>query len=298
MGPKDQGRMNGIFSHGYGLVPRKLMRDKEITPEAKAIYSYLASFAGAGMSAYPSAKLMAAELGMGTNRFYKHRKQLVEKGFITITKRKVDGKWENNIYTLEVDPKEQPHLQNDGTETKKPHLHFEDVENEYVENEGTNSNSTNINSNNINRSNKYVTENEEPEPEPKPEPKKKKSRENKFSDEQLALAKLLRREVKKNFPKSREPNIESWADHIRLMMERDKRTAEEVKSAIIWSQNDDFWYSNILSASKLRKQFDKLNAAADREGNSFTKDPSEENTMESWLAPSKDDRDWSGGWLD
>lgn len=147
-------------------------------------------------------------------------------------------------------------------------------------------------------SNKYVAENEEPEPEPKPEPKKKKSRENKFSDEQLALAKLLRREVKKNFPKSREPNIESWADHIRLMMERDKRTAEEVKSAIIWSQNDDFWYSNILSASKLRKQFDKLNAAADREGNSFTKDPSEENTMESWLAPSKDDRDWSGGWLD
>lgn len=147
-------------------------------------------------------------------------------------------------------------------------------------------------------SNKYVAENEEPEPETKPEPKKKKSRENKFSDEQLALAKLLRREVKKNFPKSREPNIESWADHIRLMMERDKRTAEEVKSAIIWSQNDDFWYSNILSASKLRKQFDKLNAAADREGNSFTKDPSEENTMESWLAPSKDDRDWSGGWLD
>lgn len=113
MGPKDKGRMNGIFSHGYGLVPRKLMRDKEITPEAKAIYSYLASFAGAETTDYPSAKIMAAELGMGTNRFYKHRKQLIERGFVTVNKRKGNGKWKNNSYTLELGPKEQGGKQNE-----------------------------------------------------------------------------------------------------------------------------------------------------------------------------------------
>ena len=41
-------------------------------------------------------------------------------------------------------------------------------------------------------------------------------------------------------------------------MELDENTVEEVKKVIDWSQADDFWKTNIMSANKLRKQFAKL----------------------------------------
>ena len=45
---------------------------------------------------------------------------------------------------------------------------------------------------------------------------------------------------------------------MRLMIEQDKRTAEDIKVVIEWCQQDSFWSTNILSADKLRKQFDQL----------------------------------------
>ncbi len=40
--------MNGmdILAMGYGIIPKMVMKDKQLTVEAKAIYSYIASFAG------------------------------------------------------------------------------------------------------------------------------------------------------------------------------------------------------------------------------------------------------------
>jgi len=49
-----------------------------------------------------------------------------------------------------------------------------------------------------------------------------------------------------------------WADKIRLMVTEDGRDLEEIKKAIEWCQQDDFWQDNILSTSKLRKQYDRL----------------------------------------
>ena len=52
-----------ILSEGYGLIPKKITRDKSLTMESKAIYGYLASFAGTGGQCYPSKTLMISELG-------------------------------------------------------------------------------------------------------------------------------------------------------------------------------------------------------------------------------------------
>ena len=43
-----------IFSMGYGHIAKLVMKDKDLTVEAKAIYSYIASYAGASDTAYPS----------------------------------------------------------------------------------------------------------------------------------------------------------------------------------------------------------------------------------------------------
>lgn len=82
----------------------------------------------------------------------------------------------------------------------------------------------------------------------------------KFETNHLKLAELLFKKIKENNPNAREPNLESWANTFRLMMERPKelRSGKDIQDLIIWSQDHHFWYKNILSADKLRKQFDRL----------------------------------------
>ncbi|MDF2910038.1 MAG: hypothetical protein K0Q56_919 [Sporolactobacillus laevolacticus] len=91
-------------------------------------------------------------------------------------------------------------------------------------------------------------------------------RKNKFSDEHMALANLLLLLIKENNPNYKVPSsIDKWANDIRLMIERDKRTKEQVEYLIRWSQKDDFWSTVILSPNSLRKGFDKMVARCRQE---------------------------------
>lgn len=87
---------------------------------------------------------------------------------------------------------------------------------------------------------------------------KKKGRIYDKSDIEYNLASRLFYWMLQNNPKAKEPNPQKWADMIRLTIERDKRTPEDIKTLIDWSQNHSFWKTNILSPDKLRKQFDRL----------------------------------------
>lgn len=42
-----------VAARGFDTVPRLVMPDRDLTAQAKAIYVYFASFAGAGMTAFP-----------------------------------------------------------------------------------------------------------------------------------------------------------------------------------------------------------------------------------------------------
>jgi hypothetical protein len=64
--------------------------------------------------------------------------------------------------------------------------------------------------------------------------------------------------IKANNDSFKDPNLQKWADDFRLMMDRDKRTQEQIAYLIDWCQQDSFWKANILSPSKLRKQYDHL----------------------------------------
>jgi len=72
------------------------------------------------------------------------------------------------------------------------------------------------------------------------------------------LAKRLYDRILENNPNHREPNLQNWANDVRLMMERDKRTEKQIAYVIDWCQSNSFWKSNILSISKLRERFDQL----------------------------------------
>ena len=92
-------------------------------------------------------------------------------------------------------------------------------------------------------------------PEPKRTVKNPKSQRKKFTDEHMAVAK----EMADILDLKNKPNLDDWADTVRLMVEREPRAScAEVMSLFRAAQDDDFWRRNILSPGKLRKQWDTL----------------------------------------
>ena len=53
-------------------------------------------------------------------------------------------------------------------------------------------------------------------------------------------------------------NLHKWHLAMDLMIRRDSREIEEMKQVLEWLPSNEFWNANILSASKFRKQYDKL----------------------------------------
>jgi hypothetical protein len=51
-----------------------------------------------------------------------------------------------------------------------------------------------------------------------------------------------------------------WAESFRLAHERDGRAWRPMCELLDWSQRDPFWAANILSATKFREQYDRLEA--------------------------------------
>lgn len=51
-------------------------------------------------------------------------------------------------------------------------------------------------------------------------------------------------------------------DAARLLIDKDKRTVAQIKAAIDFSQDDEFWRPNIRSMSKLREKYDQLRLKA------------------------------------
>ena len=132
---------------GFGILPREIMRSS-LSTTAKAIYAYLASFAGNTRKAFPSVRLICNELGMSENTFYKYLKELKDLGVVEIIKEREQGKFTKNIYKL------------------SPYLKLSCMAEPYTVNLGTNNNNiiNNNNSNNIkekiNKKEKYFEDEE------------------------------------------------------------------------------------------------------------------------------------------
>jgi hypothetical protein len=82
--------------------------------------------------------------------------------------------------------------------------------------------------------------------------------------EVVALCERLADRVEANG--SKRPVItKAWLTSCRLLIDKDGRPAEKVALAIDWCQADDFWRANVLSMPTLRKQYDRLRLAAQRD---------------------------------
>lgn len=88
---------------------------------------------------------------------------------------------------------------------------------------------------------------------------KRKKRVYPDDDPNKILAKTLFKLIKKN-QDVKEPNLDDWANTIRLTIESDKRSGKEVQEMIVWATQHEFWGGVVLSPSSLRKHFDKMKA--------------------------------------
>ena len=98
--------VEGVNAQGYGTIPKLVMKDRRLTPQAKAIYAYFCSYAGCGSTAFPKVSQIMYDLNISNKTYYKHFDLLTEFGYITVVKMKKEGnKFDNNIYKLNTNPK-------------------------------------------------------------------------------------------------------------------------------------------------------------------------------------------------
>lgn len=162
-------KLEGVMSKGYGTIPKLVMMDRDMTIEAKAIYAYIASYAGNGEAAFPSVSLICKDLQINEKRFNKHKKILFEKGYIDVTKeRQEGGKFARNVYTIKHFIEPTP--QNGSTDEPYPQKRSTDKrtsEKRSTENGGTNNNSLTNNiftNNNINNNQQQPASSEPTKP--------------------------------------------------------------------------------------------------------------------------------------
>jgi hypothetical protein len=75
---------------------------------------------------------------------------------------------------------------------------------------------------------------------------------------EMILTQFFISEIRKNSADFKQPNLQTWSDEFRKIIELDKRDKAEVSKLIRWVQQDDFEKPNVLSPSKLRKRYDAL----------------------------------------
>lgn len=83
-----------------------------------------------------------------------------------------------------------------------------------------------------------------------------------YDPESHRMCRVLANLMRQNDPKARLPKTDQqkdrWLDAMDKIHRLDGRSWSEIEAAIRFSQGDDFWKSNILSAGKLREQMPKL----------------------------------------
>ncbi len=111
----------------------------------------------------------------------------------------------------------------------------------------------------------------------------KKSKKRIYSDDDpnKKLAVLLFKLIQKN-QNIKEPDLDKWANTIRLTIESDKRTGKDVQDMIVWATSNDFWSGVILSATSLRKHFDKMLAQKNKRKQQSVSDEELPETGEEW----------------
>ena len=77
--------MNGA---GFGIIQKSVMQDKELYTKAKALYAYLACFAGNGGTILLAKSKICYDLGISRNTLRKYVRSLIKCGYLEVEQTK------------------------------------------------------------------------------------------------------------------------------------------------------------------------------------------------------------------
>ncbi len=147
-----------VYDSGFGILPKRVMQDTNLSIQAKGIFAYLVTYAGAGNTAFPSRSLITYHLGISKDTFTKYLKELKDNGYIEVTKSdREQGKFSHNIYTLISYPQYPQYPQSPCP--KIPDTVTPDTVTPDTVNSDTNNNSIKNNNNKNNSINVCISEN-------------------------------------------------------------------------------------------------------------------------------------------
>lgn len=254
---------------GFTQVPNEVLDDQKLKLSDKGLFSILWRQAD-DWQFYESELIKRSD--DGRDAFRKSKNRLIEHGYLMIEQtrdkngRMSTAKWYLNPYPNKKIVKSLEKPQDDGV----PTVDGFSVDGKTADGETADgkpdTNNTNSNNTNCNKTNskKRVTS-ELPSSSDTPRPKNKKKVKYEPDSKPYRCARKLLDEILKNKPDFKIPNLQKWADTFRLMNERDGRTWKTIGDVIVFATQDDFWRVNILSADKLRKQFDRLEMEKDKQ---------------------------------
>src|SRR5919206_5313218 len=86
-----------VSAHGFTQVPNFLLKDPDISANAKVVYSMLLSYAWNNSYVFPGQERMAEDIGLSQPTIARAVKELEDEGWLEIQRR---GQGKTNIYVL------------------------------------------------------------------------------------------------------------------------------------------------------------------------------------------------------
>lgn len=256
-----------IKDRNYTVLHNQFLKRNDLSWKAKGILAYILSLPDDWNINLKEVMTHATE---GEKAFRSGWKELKDLGYVD--RRPIRDDDTKKITHWETIVRESVDVTTNEPLTQNLHVGKEDVGNLHVDNDNLLSTD----------STKYLS---------KQNTNNRKGRKYSFDDTQFELAKLLWEKIKVNFPNNKEPNLEAWANDIRLMMEQDNRTVAEIKGVINWSQKHEFWYANIQSARTLRAKYETMYAQADREKKQSKPKVRKQETLPDWATEDTTEHD-------
>ena len=225
-----------IADNFFAIIPEWVLF-AEISPQAVRLYGVLRRYADRDGSCFPSRKRLASDLRMeSTKPVDRALKELVSIGAITIEHRHTEqGDLQSNLYTVLSMP-----LGGDEKVSTSP-LYGPHGSSRKEATVGTETSQ-------IRRA--ILKESQSNEA-------------SDFSKEVITLCNLLADLMAQNGIKR--PTVSGkWLSDMDKLNRLDGKTFQQIEAAVMWSQADSFWSSNIHSPAALRKQYEKMRLQAQR----------------------------------
>ena len=89
-----------VLDQGYGVVGKRVMRDRSIKIGAKGLYCYLCVY---GHEVFPKRDTICYDLGISRDTYNSYLKELVKHGYVSVRQRRGEGnKFAGNVYTINI----------------------------------------------------------------------------------------------------------------------------------------------------------------------------------------------------